>query len=104
MKVVYSSANLVLVAHYRSLLDSLGIPSRIRNEFLAGAAGELPPVECWPQLCVDDSWEQRALTALADMARASAAQQRDWTCAGCGEVIEGQFTECWNCGRGHDPP
>ena len=22
-----------------------------------------------------------------------------WTCPGCGERIEGQFTECWNCGR-----
>ncbi|HEX9880671.1 MAG TPA: DUF2007 domain-containing protein [Candidatus Binatia bacterium] len=23
---------------------------------------------------------------------------KDWTCAGCSEIIEGQFTECWQCG------
>jgi hypothetical protein len=21
-----------------------------------------------------------------------------WSCPGCGETLEGQFTECWNCG------
>ncbi|MGH7830408.1 MAG: DUF7577 domain-containing protein, partial [Candidatus Binatia bacterium] len=21
-----------------------------------------------------------------------------WQCRKCGEVIEGQFTDCWNCG------
>jgi hypothetical protein len=99
MKVVYSAPNLVMVAHYRTLLESLGIASRIRNEYLAGAAGELPPVECWPQLCVEDAFEQRAQTALREVLQGNPHGHKAWTCAGCGEVIEGQFTECWNCGR-----
>ena len=25
--------------------------------------------------------------------------KKSWHCAGCGEEIEGQFSECWKCGR-----
>jgi ribosomal protein L37AE/L43A len=28
----------------------------------------------------------------------------DWTCPECGEQIEGQFTDCWKCGRGRPEP
>lgn len=104
MKVVYSASNLVMVAHYRSLLESHGVPSRIRNEFLAGAAGELPPVECWPQLCVEDRFEAKAREVLAiSMSAVAAGDGRpEWICCGCGESIENQFTECWQCGSGRD--
>lgn len=95
--VVFSSPNFLLVAHYRALLESEGIPSRIRNEFLAGAAGELPPLDCWPELCVAPALEERARRAIAEAQAAPAAP--DWTCPGCGERIEGQFTACWNCGH-----
>lgn len=97
LAVVYSAPNLLLVAHHRALLESLGIPSFIRNEFLAGAAGELPPLDCWPELCVESRWEEPARRAIAAAAR-GADGAPDWTCPGCGERIEGQFTGCWNCG------
>jgi hypothetical protein len=97
MAVVFASPNLLLVAHYRALLQSAGIPSRIRNEYLAGAAGELPPLDCWPELCVEPRWEAEARRAIAD-AQSGAGAGAAWTCPGCGEPIEGQFTACWNCG------
>ncbi len=98
MAVVYSSPNFLLVAHFRALLDSRGIPSRIRNEFLAGAAGELPPLDCWPELFVEPRWEARA-RQLITAARHDAPRAADWACPDCGELIEGQFTACWNCNR-----
>jgi hypothetical protein len=101
LKIVYSSPNLALVVHFRALLENEGIACRIRNEYLAGAAGELPPVDCWPELCVDDPDEQRARRIIAGVRNASAPAPA-WTCAGCGECIEGQFTDCWNCGRMRD--
>lgn len=96
--VVFTSPNFLLVAHYRALLESEGIPSCIRNEFLAGAAGELPPIDCWPELCVEARFEERARRAI-EAARRGERRAPDWTCPGCGERIEGQFTACWNCGR-----
>lgn len=97
MAVVFSSPNFLLVAHFRALLDSQGIPSRIRNEFLAGAAGELPPLDCWPELFVEPRWEEPARRLIAE-AQHGTRRAANWTCPDCGELIEGQFTACWNCG------
>jgi hypothetical protein len=62
-----------------------------------GAAGELPPLDCWPELCVEPRWEGPARRAITDAQR-GAHDAADWACPRCGERIEGQFTGCWNCG------
>jgi hypothetical protein len=98
VRVVFSSPNFILVAHFRALLETQGIPSRIRNEYLASAAGELPPLDCWPELCVESRWEEQARKAISEAQRGT-SQGPDWTCPACGERIEGQFTGCWNCGH-----
>lgn len=98
MVVVFSSPNFLLVAHYRRLLESAGIPARIRNEYLAGAAGEMPPTECWPELCVEPGWESTARQVIEE-ARRGVAHAPAWVCPGCGERLEGQFSACWNCGH-----
>lgn len=95
---MFSSPNSLLVAHFRSLLESEGIPCRIRNEYLAGAAGELPPTECWQELCVESRWEVAARAAI-DTARRGVAAAPPWTCPACGERLEGQFSACWRCGQ-----
>jgi Putative prokaryotic signal transducing protein len=97
-EVVYSSPTLLMVAHYRALLESHGIPGRIRNEFLAGAAGELPPTDCWPELRVAARWAPEA-RELISAAEAPVVDAADWTCPACGEYVERQFAVCWNCGR-----
>jgi len=96
MKRVFRAASLIQVAHARNLLSMAGIASELRNQYLAGALGDLPMFETWPQLFVEDADEQAALRALA---RASAAPGgAPWICEDCGEVLEPQFTNCWRCG------
>jgi hypothetical protein len=96
MKRVFRAASLIQVAHARNVLSTAGIPSDLRNQYLAGALGDLPMLETWPQLYVEDADEQLALRALA---RASAAPAgASWICENCGEVLEPQFTSCWRCG------
>jgi hypothetical protein len=98
MKRVFRAASLLQVAHARNLLISAGIDSELRNQYLAGALGDLPMLETWPQLWVEDSLEAAALRALAS---ASATPQGSpWTCPQCGEELEAQFTSCWRCGAG----
>ncbi|WKZ12145.1 MAG: DUF2007 domain-containing protein [Gammaproteobacteria bacterium] len=97
-RVVFSSPNSLLVAHFRGLLESEGIPCRVRNEYLAGAAGELPPTECWPELCVAPRWEAAARSAIENVRRGVVAAP-PWTCPACGERLEGQFSACWRCGQ-----
>jgi Putative prokaryotic signal transducing protein len=96
MKRVFRAASLLQVAHARNLLLTAGIASELRNQYLAGALGDLPMLETWPQLYVDDDDEQLALRALA---RGTAAPTgAPWTCTECGEQLEPQFTSCWRCG------
>ncbi len=96
MKRVYRAASLLQVAHARNVLISAGIPCEVRNQYLAGALGDLPMMETWPQLYVDDADERFALSALARAAAAPVGNP--WICTGCGEQIEPQFTQCWSCG------
>ncbi|HEX4242816.1 MAG TPA: DUF2007 domain-containing protein [Steroidobacteraceae bacterium] len=96
MKRVFRAATLIQVAHARNLLLTAGIESELRNQYLAGAVGDLPMLETWPQLLVQDEDEQAALRALA---RATAAPTGSaWVCDECGESLEPQFTSCWRCG------
>ncbi len=98
MKTVFSAPNISLVSVFRSILEGSGIECRIRNEFLSAGMGELPPIECWPQLCVADEDYPEA-KRIVDEAL-SVVELPSWTCSSCGEEIEGQFDECWNCGTG----
>jgi hypothetical protein len=96
MKRVFRAASLLQVAHARNILITAGIESELRNQYLAGAMGDLPMIETWPQLFVDDADEQPALRALARAAAAPVGPP--WICDGCGEQLEVQFTSCWRCG------
>jgi hypothetical protein len=97
MKRVYRAASLLQVAHARNILISAGIECELRNIYLAGAAGDLPLMETWPQLYVADADEQPALRALARAA--SGVAGAPWVCEECGEKLEPQFTTCWRCGH-----
>ena len=96
MKRVFRAASLIQVAHARNVLLTAGIPSELRNQYLSGALGDLPMLETWPQLFVEDADEQPALRALARAVMAPTGAS--WTCEHCGELLEPQFTSCWRCG------
>lgn len=83
----------------KSVLETRGIDSLVKNEFLAGGVGELPPTECWPEVWVlDDEFYDKA-KAIVDALLVSREAENDWCCGQCGEQLEAQFSECWNCGQ-----
>ncbi len=100
MKKVYSARDPLMVAHIKNVLASFGIDCVTRNLDLLSAAGRLPPIECWPELWVADEKFLRAKAILRKTFAPLESVKKTWHCAGCGEDVEGQFTECWNCGRG----
>ena len=98
MKKIYSSQNQMIVGFLKGILDDHGIACLIKNEHLSGAAGELPPIECWPELWVTQDRDSEVAQNLIDAAlRAEATTRVPWTCPNCGELVDGQFTACWNC-------
>jgi hypothetical protein len=93
VKRVFGSYNHQLVHHAKNLLEAAGIEVLVRNQYLSGAMGELPPAECEAQLWVEERDLERARAVL----EAQPASGPDWTCR-CGEVLGAQFTQCWRCG------
>ncbi len=87
-----------MTEHIKDILQEEGINCMIKNLNLAGALGELPPIECWPEVWVleDDDYD-RASSIVEDLIKESDEYRTSWLCQ-CGEKIEGQFTECWKCG------
>jgi hypothetical protein len=98
VRKIHTSPSLVEIAHLRNLLEAEGIRCQIRNDRLAGVVGEIPFVECWPELWLRRPGDELRARGLIDLALHPSAAANPWTCPGCGERIEGQFTMCWNCG------
>jgi hypothetical protein len=99
MQRIYSAKDPLMIGHLRNVMASFGIKCVAKKLDLISAAGELPPIECWPELwVVDDKKVNRAKSILKKTLAPLAAVKKPWACAGCGEEIEGQFSECWNCG------
>jgi putative signal transducing protein len=100
MKRIYSAKDPLMIGHLKNVLATFGIRCLTKKLDLISAAGELPPIECWPELWViDDEKVAKAKRILKKTLAPLASVKRSWVCVGCGENIEGQFSECWNCGR-----
>ena len=100
MKKIYTSPDRLMVFHFKNVLESDNISCVVKNEFLAGAAGELPPNECWPELWIEnDKKYANALEILEKDSIIALVPKPAWTCTKCGEQLEGQFTDCWQCGE-----
>jgi lambda repressor-like predicted transcriptional regulator len=97
MKTVYSAPNISLVSIFQNVLQEFGIRCWLKNEFLSAGAGEIPPIECWPQICVEDDDYAEAKRIVDEALLVKVAEA--WKCVFCGEESEGQFTECWKCGN-----
>ncbi len=97
MKRVFQSESLAEVGHLRNLLEHAGIACVIRNEQLSGALGEIPFLECLPELWVLHDDELPRARRLIEQQREPVAAP-DWRCAECAELNEGQFAACWCCG------
>src|SRR5688572_17205992 len=100
MKPLHTARHATEAHLIRGYLESHGISALVRGEFLTGGIGELPADICKVWI-IDDRELARADELLRQFLRGDAARahaHQPWHCAGCGEAIEGQFTDCWNCG------
>lgn len=97
MKRVYSSNLLADVQHFKNVLEQAGIECELRNEQLTGGLGEIPFLECEPELWVGDSDAAQAEAIIAGERETASEDAMPWRCARCGEVNEPQFGACWQC-------
>ena len=102
MKKVTSADSVVMISHYKNILQSEGIPCQIRNEHLNQIYGEMPFTEVWPELWVLRDIDYDRAKQLIDAAIIDESPGVSWRCAKCGEENEGQFGACWNCGAAYE--
>jgi hypothetical protein len=97
MKLLARADHLVQATIWAESLRAAGIRCVLRNTTLSGAIGEIPFLECAPQLWLErDSDEARALEILHQLRHPVHGPQ--WRCERCGELSEAQFGACWQCG------
>lgn len=83
----------------RGFLASHGICAEVRGDLLTSGWGELPLDVC--SVWTGDEDHARAAELVREFFSGACARRHSgdaWTCPGCGEALEGQFTQCWRCG------
>jgi hypothetical protein len=101
VKRVYASGSLIDAGHARNLLEAEGIRCLIKNEALGGGLGDIPFLDCAPEVWVlDDARADQARRVLNTALHLSTTleQHGSWHCAHCGESNEAQFAACFRCG------
>lgn len=97
---IYTSPDLPMVGHIKNILESHGIACIIQNQYSSAALGDIPAIECWPELWIIDKNElERAKAIVKEALDPPSQDSTPWKCPNCNELCEGQFTACWNCGK-----
>lgn len=96
--------NLMLAQHWVNLLETARIPCELHNRYLQGALGEIPVDQCGPEIWLCDERDEALARKLIETARRGPAHGAAlWQCSHCREMLEPQFTVCWQCGTARDP-
>ena len=96
MKRLLQAPNLALATLWADQLGAAGFGVHVQRAYASGIAGEIPPDQALPEVWIDD--ESRHAEAQDWFERWLRPSERRWLCRGCGEVVEGPFEVCWNCG------
>ncbi len=101
MKRLLQAPNLALATLWADQLAGAGIQASVQRAYASGIAGELPPDQCLPEVWVHDDERHDSAKALLDAWQH--LPSRCCACTGCGEIVEGPFDSCWNCGAALPP-
>ncbi len=97
MKRLCRVANLPEAHILRGVLEQSGIETRVFNQHAQGGVGQLPVMDAWPELWVEEEDIERA-AAVLDAFRQAPAVSAARRCSACAEDSPGNFQVCWNCG------
>jgi len=87
-----------LAGLFKDRLEQEGIACLLKNNDLFSVMGEIPMVECYPELWVVDpeTWP-RAKLLLDSWMQEDPAEDGSWICPDCCEQVDLCFAACWNC-------
>lgn len=103
MKEVYSAVNPIDATIVKDFLDGSGISATVRGESLWNLRGIIPhSTATAPSVWVDERDFDQAIKLVAEWeAKQKQPNESESTCRcpSCHELIESQFSACWNCGK-----
>jgi hypothetical protein len=100
MPKVYESL-LAAEAHLvKGYLESAGIAAMVQSDALGGLLGLVPTQETQSSVWVAEEDYARAVGLVQEFLHGQEPEPGAtvWHCPNCGEYLDLQFTDCWNCG------
>ncbi len=88
--------NAAIATLWVDVLRQAGFDASMQRYYLSSGAGDLPPDQCLPEVWLMDAAQEAEARSLLEAFQH--LPQRRWYCE-CGELVEGGFEQCWNCGR-----
>lgn len=99
MKQIYSARDEADAEMVKNAMSDAEIESVVQGGGLSAVLGAIPVTEAsLPSVWVRDEDVDRAAKVLAEFQHPSKPEGVPWKCPKCGEMIDPQFTACWNCG------
>jgi hypothetical protein len=96
MKLIYTNENRFIVSNIRNIIQNSGIETQLKNEYIAGAAGDLAPLDTWLEIWVkEDKDYNKAIKIIKDLKQTD--NELDWVCDECHELNHAAFEICWQC-------
>jgi hypothetical protein len=100
MRRVHIARTLADAHIVKDALERAGIACVVHGEHFEGIRGGVPmDADTLPSVWVSEADAEPASRIVAQ-GLGEAAGGVGWRCPGCGEVLESQFTVCWQCGTG----
>jgi len=100
MKLIYTNENRFLVSNIQNIIQNENIDVSLKNEYVAGGAGDLSPFDTWLELWVSEEDYEKALEIISSLNNSDNAD--DWFCSQCHEKNSSSFEICWQCQHERD--
>ncbi|MBI79111.1 MAG: DUF2007 domain-containing protein [Pseudomonadota bacterium] len=94
---LHTSESIFYIKHLENILNLNGIDCLIKNEYLSGGLGEIPFIECLPELwLIDESKLEYSKKIILENNMINKVNS-EWLCEICNENNDPQFLICWSC-------
>lgn len=80
----------------KNILENAGIDVTLKNEYAAGASGDLAPLDTWLEVWLIHDRDETLASSLIQSAL-SCTPATSWTCKYCNEMNDDSFEICWQC-------
>lgn len=103
LRRVYGARDGTEAEFVRMLLEQAGIEAVVEGAATDAVLGPVLGAPAAASVWVPEAQMGDARNVIESYQRGQPDRGDAWTCPTCGEAIEGQFTECWNCGTSRQP-